>query len=474
MIEHSPAALPSSGVCSIQSLVTALQASPVAFGTHTVGALRSVRMLSDGLWRNLGTILHAIAGAETEPARDIQMGPVRLLSRPINLDEIGDPEALASVLNVWPGVDIHEPGKLQQNVSPYRESSRAKVASYPRWRVNVNVLSDVLLLQHTSGMDSPLFDPASGFFAPSVREGVDKWLGHQGIQGQNQVVIDDRRAVIRSIQREEKNLIIQVDLLYETDVYACVRLTDFRGRTEDHVQRVTDGAAQLSSDEAIQEYSAFLLDGTSTWLDQRDSRLGWGALGTNQDNGDEESERTTLDELHADRDAGEGEEIEFKKWIPPRGEQGKYREMLDTLSAFANGGGGRMYIGVDDRGAIQGLEAALRKEYVKTEGSGVEHWRDIYARRLKQNIAEGIAPEIRPTFQWIDAAGHSVLRITVPRGDRAPYEVSETREIYVRRGATTRRPTPVELRHFFFAQPGSTHPLAVLNGLVSRNRVGGR
>ena len=42
------------------------------------------------------------------------------------------------------------------------------------------------------------------------------------------------------------------------------------------------------------------------------------------------------DELHADRDAGEGEEVEFKEWIPPTGEQGKYRQLLDTVSAFAN------------------------------------------------------------------------------------------------------------------------------------------
>ncbi len=231
-----------------------------------------------------------------------------------------------------------------------------------------------------------------------------------------------------------------------------------------------NGAAHVSIESAIQDYSIFLMDGTSTWLDQRDSRSFWPRPALE---GADAPETTALVQLHADRDAGEGEEVEFKEWIPPTGEQGKYRQLLDTVSAFANGGGGRIYVGVDDRGSIQGLDGPLRKQYVKTEGPEVERWRDVYARRLKQNVAEGIAPEIRPVLEWIDAAGRSVLRITVPSGTRTPHEVTETREIYVRRGATSRRPTPVEMRSLFYPDDSSRTVPSALGGLaaIRRNRL---
>jgi predicted HTH transcriptional regulator len=107
---------------------------------------------------------------------------------------------------------------------------------------------------------------------------------------------------------------------------------------------------------------------------------------------------------------------------------------------------------------------------VKTEGQEVERWRDAYARRLKQNVAEGIAPEIRPVLEWIDAAGRSVLRITVPPGARTPHEVTETREIYVRRGATSRRPTPVEMRSLFYPADSPHTASSFLGGLAAKGR----
>jgi hypothetical protein len=376
----------------------------------------------------------------------VKIGSVRLLSRPVALVDIVDPEALARILNTWPGVDEHEPGKLQEHTSARRFSSAEGIATYPGWQVSAYVLSDFLQLNDSSAPEGPLFDPASGFFAPSLQAGLEKWLGPRADHRRNQVVIDDCRAAIQRVEREENAITIHAHLLNDIDVHACVRLTDFRGRTEDRIIRVENGVAHVPAESAIQEYSVFLMEGTS-WLDQRDSRSVWGRPALE---GADALETTALVQLHADRDAGEGEEVEFKEWIPPTGEQGKYRQLLDTVSAFANGGGGRIYVGVDDRGSIQGLDVPLRKHYVKTEGQPVERWRDAYARRLKQNVAEGIAPEVRPVLEWIDAAGRSVLRITVPAGTRAPHEVTETREIYVRRGATSRRPTPVELRSLFY------------------------
>ena len=459
--------LPTSGECSVERVVHALRNSPAAFGTQRTAVLRSARWWRDGRWANLGTLLHATAVGDLEPERDVTIGSVRLMSRPVALGEIADAGALARVLNTWPGVDEHEPGMLQQHTYPRRFSSAEGGGAYPGWQISTHVISDFLELKDSSAPDGPLFDSVSGFFAPSLQAGLEKWLGPRADHRRNQIVIDDRRAAIQRVEREENAITVHAHVLDAVDVYACARLTDFRGRTEDRTVRVENGAAHVSAESAIQEYSIFLMDGTSTWLDQRDSRF---TRPQTVLDGTDPQETTALIQLHADRDAGEGEEIEFKEWIPPTGEQGKYRQLLDTVSAFANGGGGRIYIGVDDRGSIQGLDVPLRRHYVKTEGQEVERWRDAYARRLKQNVAEGIAPEIRPVLEWIDAAGRSVLRITVPPGARTPHEVTETREIYVRRGATSRRPTPVEMRSLFYPADSPHTASSFLGGLAAKGR----
>lgn len=460
-----PVTLPSSGDCPIEDLVVALKNAAPAFGTNRTGALRSVRHWRKGYWANLGTLLHAAAGEEIEPQRDVQIGPIRLLSRPVDLAEIRDGDALARILHVWPGVDSHEPGRLQETVYPSRRQSGAEGALSASWYTTAYILNDPLRVDGSTTPDGPLFDPASGFFAPNAKEATEKWLG-RGAQREYLVVIDDRRAVIRTVDRAETEITVRVDLLREMDVHVCARLTDFRGRVEDRIERVYNGVARITSANAIQEYTIYLLDGTPCWLDQRDSRRGWAGFRVDESDEPEPAEISALDELRADLDAGEGETVEFKEWIPPTGDQGKYRQLLDTVVAFANSEGGRIYIGVDDRGAIQGLDVPLRKQYVKTEGTETQSWRDAYAWRLKQNIAEGVTAEIRPTIQWIDVAGCSVLRITVPPGDRRPYQVLESREIFVRRGATSRRPSPEELRSLFYPDAAPAKALPVILGLM--------
>jgi hypothetical protein len=395
---------------------------------------------------NLGTLLHATADGACEPERDMQVGDVRFLSRPVELTKISDAVALARMLNTWPGVDDHDPGEFQRSIYLRRYSSSVGGAAHPRWELSPHVMSDLLELKDSSLPDGPLFDVATGFFAPSVKAALDKWLGPRAEHRRYTVVIDDRRASIRLVEQEEDEITVHVDLLSERTVYACATLTGLQRLSEDHVACVENGMARIPGGSKILEYDVFLMDGGPTWLDQRTSRSGWAPFASPET---DPPEASALDQLHADRDAGEGEEVEFKEWLPPTGEQGKFRQLLNTVSAFANSRGGRIYIGLDDQGGIQGVDNPLRRQYVETEGPDPERWRDAYARRLKQIVADGITPELRPVLEWIDAAGRTVLRITVPSKAQAPYEIIETRDAYIRRGATSRRASHAEIRGLF-------------------------
>jgi predicted HTH transcriptional regulator len=70
----------------------------------------------------------------------------------------------------------------------------------------------------------------------------------------------------------------------------------------------------------------------------------------------------TLRELSQLTGLGEGQHLEFKKRVP--GPERIAKEMI----AFANTGGGRLLLGVDDDGSVVGVKDAAEEEYVWPTG----------------------------------------------------------------------------------------------------------
>jgi len=101
--------------------------------------------------------------------------------------------------------------------------------------------------------------------------------------------------------------------------------------------------------------------------------------------------------------------------IVERGEDSRHQFKRDEtnadsiaaeLAAFANSGGGVLFLGVEDKGRVAGLDAA-----------NVRRLNQLLSNAASQNVR----PPIHPTTENIQTAQGIVIAVTVPDGLSKPY-----------------------------------------------------
>jgi len=103
-------------------------------------------------------------------------------------------------------------------------------------------------------------------------------------------------------------------------------------------------------------------------------------------------------------------------------------------------------VGVSDHAEIEGTTHELYRAFRgNPRGAQLEQLRDLYVSELKRVLSEGITPSISPTFTWIQHANLWVLRVEFPIGADKPYQLVESNEFFIRRGASNRRMSRAEL-----------------------------
>jgi hypothetical protein len=142
----------------------------------------------------------------------------------------------------------------------------------------------------------------------------------------------------------------------------------------------------------------------------------------------------------SDLEKGEGDEIEFKSFISPH--DPKESEIVQTVIAFANTSGGRIYVGVSDRDASPLGFGELRKAF-KGLGEGALK---AQADHLRLLISNRVAPSPRFVIEEIRIFDSPVVAITVEPGSQPHYD-GLNNEMRVRRGASNVRPRPGEGIH---------------------------
>ncbi len=111
---------------------------------------------------------------------------------------------------------------------------------------------------------------------------------------------------------------------------------------------------------------------------------------------------------------GEGEFLEFKKTAPDA------IKMAREISAFANGGGGTILIGVSDDRTVTGIQGYFEEEYT-----------------VQKAASEICTPAVPVQIELVHYSGLDVMVISVPEADQKPVYVKgkKVRHVYVRRGA---------------------------------------
>jgi hypothetical protein len=297
----------------------------------------------------------------------------------------------------------------------------------------------------------PFLSPESGIFKDTIGGLAAAWTGMPGYGGevqprqQTHSVIRDTRAHFSSSHRFELQIELEVAALpaLQGELYCGVKAKDFDGASHSLFEPVKEGRAKLMLPRPCREIEVFLHNSKGYWFDrlvesEHYCDAPFSMLGLFHRSRDAEAE----DLLQA-LDRGEGEHIEFKEWIPPERHQEKSGELLKTACAFANTGGGVLYIGVTDGLEIRGVTKQL---HAWKQNKSLEELRTLYARQISQLIDEGVSPPIRKSIEWVSHAGLYVLRIDVTASAVPNHHIVESNQVFVRRGANCKQATAQDLQ----------------------------
>lgn len=179
------------------------------------------------------------------------------------------------------------------------------------------------------------------------------------------------------------------------------------------------------------------------WLDYHEANLKYRSYSSSSD----DLVIAYLDkqlELESTIARGEGETTEFKVQVPAS--KDSIHKLVRTVSAFANGDGGVVVIGVeDDTGRIVGIKGSINKE------------KDRLTQIVRDNLTH--QPPIKIHSQELDGAILLVVEIT--KGSNPPYGINRSDpRYYVRRGATTLPASPDEIQVLIRDQNGKFSALS--------------
>jgi len=131
---------------------------------------------------------------------------------------------------------------------------------------------------------------------------------------------------------------------------------------------------------------------------------------------------------------GENERVEYKPFIEAKNV--KEHELVQTVVAFSNTFGGRLYVGVKDDGTPQG-EVELRKVGKASEEQSL----DSVVRQIGKLVRNEIKPVPSVDVNPITAFGSPVVVVDVSAGEDAPYSTLKN-DMFVRKGASNCKPDP--------------------------------
>jgi len=245
---------------------------------------------------------------------------------------------------------------------------------------------------------------------------------NRNYSGRELIVRDqDRRARIDSVRVRPTEVLATVSGLALGG--AQLTLGGDRGSTRRLSPRIHE--VRLPLDPALASGAWLALHRDQELLDRRILDPSWGARDI-----DVEIDASTRVELLIS--GGENASTEFKAQLPSDDAQ----QVMKTVAAFANGGGGTIVFGVDDEGRAVGLSHGHAR-------AGLD--------RLTNLVTDWVRPLVDFNLELVEFNGREMVVVDVKAGANTPYGVGTTdRKVayYIRRGATTFPAAPAEVRAF--------------------------
>ncbi len=360
------------------------------------------------------------------------------------LDEwwAGTEEAVASLVEVMKGNGkfngIGMPGFYVP--SAQRElGERPSVTGWPEWILRATTNRGA----RTHGPPSdPVVHPGYRPYSSGVQAIID-WVwraptkneSHQPHDNTLVIAVPDYRSRIKSAEWRSRTVTFEVESS-ECDVE--LQSLVLAGGTHRPLSPASDPAkgspAALEVPEGTERVELFLVRSTGDLADHvtlHSSGEEFEAAA-----GEPTPEERALTELRN----GEGHEVEFKPFIPPK--EPKEEEIVRTVVAFANTQGGRLYIGVRDEGVPEGESALCRASHADA-ATGLK----LLADRVQTLVREKVKPVPDVIVHQVRVFGEPIIVVAVPASPAGPFSTHDN-DVFIRKGATNRKPDPrTELPH---------------------------
>lgn len=245
-------------------------------------------------------------------------------------------------------------------------------------------------------------------------------------------LLPDFRAKITSAEWLPGSVHLEVDLRVPADQMQ-LQIVCVGSKRPHHVCALSDGAQDVEVPDDARRLSIFLVDRTNDCVAQLQLSSVYETFGNAK------RAREGLTQMVAELASGENDRVEFKPFIQAK--DAKEFEFIKTVIAFANTYGGRIFVGVDDDGTLQGEAVACRVLKETIEESIANQ-----ISRLRRLVRENVRP-VLPDFQvrQFTVDGKPLVVAEVARGSNPPYATHQN-QIFVRKGSTNRTPDPSELR----------------------------
>jgi hypothetical protein len=439
--------LPASGNVPLSYALEAFEQAPRCLKVPEQVLLRMVAYRTpQGEWLPFARQL--VVGTSSKPEAVVAtVGRFALVGYTGSSDDVATKADLEEFVTAWQQLlkQPTTPITLQESVYPQRSSSQS-ASGRPHWRFN--------LFHPSPSVDSsavprgPFLLPDRKFFALELGDAAARWLESPGRDSYSQprteieVVLYDDRAKFTALEREGNELRIAVACQTRATLFCAGVLTDYEGRIVHAFVPLTSSAGVLELPPNLRDLQLFLIGSEGFCYDTYHEAAGQRQPGRSLLSVSHPAEEAVYDGLRAALETGESDRIELKEWIPPERTRAKSYELLKVVCAFANSGGGTLYIGITDELEIRDVMVPLLK--ARPNGGPGDELRGWYARELQRLIAEAITPAVVADLAWVTHANHHVLRVAVRASNTLAYIV-ESNDCFVRRGASCKRATPVEI-----------------------------
>jgi len=302
------------------------------------------------------------------------------------------------------------------------------VSAYPKSRIDYK--SYPLVAFSYPAFDSDLRAIAEWIFGDPGREQYIR-------NGEKlEIIVPDKKVRIARAHWAGSGIDVRLEGLHSSANMALKTIEIEGKKRVRHDHKVSSDAGMMSvlslpfSMEKVARVELYLVDESNDLLDSAELK------NSGVDYETPDGELTLSDLVEADLESGENEFIEFKPWIQRN--DPKENEILKTIVAFANSGGGRLYLGVKNDGSVQ-KGSSLRKAFNGNETDPLKRAQD----RITTLVRENLEPVPEVNIIETEYAGEPIVVVEVAEGADPPY-ATHSHDIYIRRGATNRKPAPSE------------------------------